>query len=405
MNFSQDSRWKRAARLSSSYGTRYGIFGGDVALIDSDIAVAASGYFNRRPGSVQIFAPNEDGLWSEDEHIQDVEDIFIALDSDGHELLIGQARGGRSRSGLATLYAKDSTDTWQLTASLKPPTPYSEGGFGTEVALSGDIALVVGYDEQLRLNYNVDRVVYVFRRQNGQWSYQGIIDIGQFAFASSMDLDGDYALIGASSPEGRWSRLRDPHSVADMPSAAWLLEAAAVLTGFLCVWLNVRQNIWTWPVTILSCVLFGAYCSMRHVLYGTMGLQGLFIIIAVYGWHSWLTGGAMMVGVWRCRRITFEDQAGDCCLSRLVFCLSIYFGLSEYTDASFPRIDAVTTALSISASWMQAKKILRMLARLDSDQCDLHWLAPSQRTVPYLRVVCRLPHLGRSRIYRLAPQP
>ena len=197
----QGVRWVNTTRLFSSHGTRHGIFGGDVALVDREIAVAASGYFNRRPGSVHIFALNEAGLWSEEEHIHDVEDIFVALDSDQHELLIGQARGGRSRSGLATLYVKDSTGTWQLTASLKPPTPYSEGGFGTEVALSGDRALVVGYDEQLRLNYNVDRVVYVFRRQDDQWSYQGIIDIGEFAFASSMDLDGAYALIGASSSE------------------------------------------------------------------------------------------------------------------------------------------------------------------------------------------------------------
>ena len=147
-----------------------------------------------------------------------------------------------------------------------------------------------------------------------------------------------------------------------MPNGAWLLEAAAVLTGFLCVWLNVRQNIWTWPVTILSCVLFGAVFYEAR-LYGTMGLQGLFIIIAVYGWHSWLTGGADG-GRLEVSRITFKIGRR---LLPVTFgiLLVIYFGLSEYTDASFPRIDAVTTALSISASWMQAKKIL---------ECWLVWI-------------------------------
>ena len=203
-------QWEQVSRLEPSFSIRDGIFGGGVAIADADIAVAASGYFNRRPGSVQFFAPAADGRWDAHQHIDDVRDVFIALDSDSTEILIGQARGGRGRSGIATLYAKDSTDTWQLTATLKPPTPYSEGGFGTEVALSGDRALVVGYDEQLRLDFNVDRVVYVFARRRGAWHYQGIIDIGQFAFASSLDLDGPYALIGASS--------------ADAPGAAYVIR-------------------------------------------------------------------------------------------------------------------------------------------------------------------------------------
>lgn len=205
-----DMHWEQVARLSPDFGVRHGIFGGGATIADMDIAVAASGYFNRRPGSVQIFNHVADGHWDAHLHIEDVEDAFISLDADSTEILIGQARGGRGRSGIATLYAKDSTDTWQLTATLKPPTPYSEGGFGTEVALSGDRALVVGYDEQLRLDFNVDRVVYVFARHNGTWNYQGIIDIGQFAFASSLDLDGPYALIGASS--------------ADAPGAAYLIR-------------------------------------------------------------------------------------------------------------------------------------------------------------------------------------
>ena len=206
----QEKRWVQTARLAAEFDLRYGIFGGSSAMADSDVAIAATGYFNRRPGSVQIFSPDASGQYAARKHIQDVRDAFISLDGHGREFLVGQARGGRRNSGVATLFAKDSTNTWKLAATLRPPTPYSEGGFGTEVALSGDRALVVGYDEQLRLNYNVDRVVYVFRRRHGQWYYQSIIDIGEFAFASSMDLDGSHAIIGASS--------------ADSPGAAYVIR-------------------------------------------------------------------------------------------------------------------------------------------------------------------------------------
>ena len=140
-----------------------------------------------------------------------------------------------------------------------------------------------------------------------------------------------------------------------MPSVGWLLEAAAVLTGLLCVWLNVRQIIWTWPVTIVSCMLFGVLFFDAR-LYGTMGLQGLFVIIAVYGWRSWLTGG---VGSGHLQVSSIAFKTGLILGGiTVVMMTAIYFGLSGYTDAAYPLVDALTTALSISASWMQAHKFL-----------------------------------------------
>ena len=135
----------------------------------------------------------------------------------------------------------------------------------------------------------------------------------------------------------------------------WMLEAAAVVTGFLCVYLNIRQNVWTWPVTIVSCVLFGVlFIDAR--LYGTMGLQGLFIIIAVYGWHSWLTGGE------KCGRLLVSSITLKTGLILVgvtaVLLAAIYFVLADCTDGSFPLTESTTTALSISACWMQARKIL-----------------------------------------------
>ena len=140
-----------------------------------------------------------------------------------------------------------------------------------------------------------------------------------------------------------------------MSETGWLLEAAAVVTGFLCVWLNVRQNIWTWPVTIVSCVLFGVL-FFESRLYGTMGLQGLFIAIAIYGWRSWLTGGT---GGGRLHVSSIRLRTGLILAGVTgILLIALYRGLSTYTDASFPLLDALTTALSISASWMQARKIL-----------------------------------------------
>ncbi len=194
-------RWREAERLTGSGGVQQGIFGGDVAIHGSKVVVPSSQYLQNKPGSVYVFEQNLEGSWRESVRINEVDDFFIAVDVDEDRLLAGQSRAGQGRSGMATIYAPDSTGVWRQTATLVPPTPYRHGAFGSAVALSGDRALVVGFDEQLQLDYNINRVTYVyaFDAEARSWKYQGIIDIGHVAFGSAVDLDGRLALIGAAS--------------------------------------------------------------------------------------------------------------------------------------------------------------------------------------------------------------
>lgn len=193
-----DSTWSLKHRITGNDDVSAGIFGGNAVLHLNRLAVAGSAYFNRRAGSVYLFEYDRGDSWSEVARLGGIEGFVISLDLHGDELLIGQTGAGRNESGQATLFARDSTGAWVKTATLEPPSPYRKGAFGTEVALHGDRALVVGYDEQLRLNFNVDRVVYIFARSNGQWRYQGIIDIGEAAFGNSIDLYKQTALVGAA---------------------------------------------------------------------------------------------------------------------------------------------------------------------------------------------------------------
>ena len=190
--------WSLKQRVTGSDDVSTGIFGGSATLHLDRLAVAGSAYFSRRAGSVYLFESDREGSWSEIARLGGIGGFFISLDLHGDELLVGQSTAGRNESGQATLFARDSTGAWIKTATLEPPKPYRKGAFGTEVALYGDRALVVGYDEQLRLNFNVDRVVYIFARSNGRWHYQGIIDIGEAAFGNSIDLYKQTALIGAA---------------------------------------------------------------------------------------------------------------------------------------------------------------------------------------------------------------
>jgi len=176
------------------------VLGGALAIDDTRIAVAASTYFGREPGSVYIFEQSENGSWEQSEIIPNIDDFFISLSLHGTRLIVGQSRAGRKDSGIATVY-EDLGATWSKVATLRPSTPYESGAFGSTVSMHGDWALVTGYDEQLGQDFNIDRVVYAFRRDDsGSWPQRRIIDIGRVAFGAAIDQDGTAAII-SSVPE------------------------------------------------------------------------------------------------------------------------------------------------------------------------------------------------------------
>ena len=190
--------WRRTARLSASRGVEAGVLGGTVALDGDRIAVAASTYFQREPGSVYVFERDPaSGEWRESAILPGVEDFFISLSLDDDTLVVGESRAGRKDSGVATIFV-DRGDTWEETTVLTPSTPYESGAFGSTVSTDDGWALITGYDEQLGQDFNIDRVVYAFRKgDDGSWAQRTIIDIGEVAFGASIDQDGPTAIISA----------------------------------------------------------------------------------------------------------------------------------------------------------------------------------------------------------------
>ena len=197
----EQDRWRRTARLTTANGITNGVLGGRVDLDGDRIAVAASTYFDRDPGSVYLFQRDStSGAWSETARIGDVRDFFISLDLNGDRLIVGESRAGDDNSGRATIHRELAPGAWEKVATLRPSTPYEGGAFGSTVSLDDGWALVTGYDEQLGQDFNIDRVVYAFREEEGQWRQRTIIDIGEVAFGADIDQEGRTALI-SSVPE------------------------------------------------------------------------------------------------------------------------------------------------------------------------------------------------------------
>ncbi|MBD0707807.1 MULTISPECIES: nicotinamide riboside transporter PnuC [unclassified Streptomyces] len=149
--------------------------------------------------------------------------------------------------------------------------------------------------------------------------------------------------------------LRTPlFTVLDTP-VAWT-EVLGFGSGALCVLLVARQHLANWPVGIAN-NLFFVLLFAQSGLYADAGLQFVFIALAAYGWWTWTHGGGPGSGTLPVRRTTRAEwtwlltagAAGTLALTLL---------LDHATDSTVPFWDALTTALSLMATYGQCRKRL-----------------------------------------------
>jgi len=196
--------WAQTARLTSRRGPETGILGGTVSLHGPHVAVAASTYFRDAPGSVCLFHYDASaGQWHDDAVLRGIDAFFIELALHDSTLLVGEDRAGQRGAGEAAVFSRGMHGEWTQTATLHPSRPYASGAFGMAVALTDQWALITGYGEQLGKAFNIDRVVYAFRRvRRGTWNERSILDIGQVDFGAALDVQGSQALVSSVPTDG-----------------------------------------------------------------------------------------------------------------------------------------------------------------------------------------------------------
>ena len=180
------------------------------------------------------------------------------------------------------------------------------------------------------------------------------------------------------------------------------IEIFGALTGILYVFLEIRQNIWLWPVGIITSGVY-IWVFFTGKLYADMSLQGYYLAISILGWYWWVrkTRGRGREGesgrydeTERLRDLEIEERRDEIPrsgteglrdegtkrlrdegtkrlkVSRLKLMtgiiLSIVFAvlfsamwivLHRLTDSPVPAWDSFITSLSIIATWMLARKI------------------------------------------------
>ena len=132
------------------------------------------------------------------------------------------------------------------------------------------------------------------------------------------------------------------------------LEAIAFVTGALCVWLVVRENVWNFPIGLVNVAVFSVVFFQSR-LFADAGLQVVYFVLGIMGWTLWLRGGEnktrlnlSRIGRVESAWLGFFVVVSTLCLWQTLH----YYGGS----ASF--WDALTTSISLASQWMLNRKQL-----------------------------------------------
>lgn len=153
--------------------------------------------------------------------------------------------------------------------------------------------------------------------------------------------------------------------MTELASLPWdkILEALGFSVGLLYLWWEYHADSRLWFASIVMPTI-SMWIYLHKGLYADFSINIYYFVIAIYGYLTWTRN--------RRRGIT-EDKskkadlpitnipAGNLMRCVGVFALlwgAMYCGLRFLTDSTVPLADAFTTALSIVAMWMLARKYL-----------------------------------------------
>jgi nicotinamide mononucleotide transporter len=133
------------------------------------------------------------------------------------------------------------------------------------------------------------------------------------------------------------------------------IEILGAVTGMVYIYFSIRRIIWLWPLGIITSAFY-VFIFFDSRFYADMGLQVYYFAISIYGWRTWKTikedEGKIPV-----KRIAFY-QLIMFLFYTIILTFIISLILINYTDSPLPVWDAFTTAGSILATYMLAKRYI-----------------------------------------------
>lgn len=134
-----------------------------------------------------------------------------------------------------------------------------------------------------------------------------------------------------------------------------LLEILGFSVGLLYLWWEYHADARVWLASmVMPAISMWIYFSKG--IYADFGINIYYLIMAVYGYVVWRNGGDRKEK--KPQPITHTPlwAWGVVIISTTLIWMCLAWFLNNYTDSTVPRTDAFTTAMSIVATWMLARK-------------------------------------------------
>jgi nicotinamide mononucleotide transporter len=145
--------------------------------------------------------------------------------------------------------------------------------------------------------------------------------------------------------------------VEGMRATTWL-EYLAVFSGIASVWFSRIENIWVYPVGLISTVIY-IFLSAERSLFGEASVNLYYTIMSIYGWALWLKKDKQQHYVVTVQFSTRREWVQQL-LFFAFFYVAIYAALhylkQAFYAATIPWADAFASATAFTGMWLMAKK-------------------------------------------------
>ena len=134
-----------------------------------------------------------------------------------------------------------------------------------------------------------------------------------------------------------------------------ILEILCFIVGLLYLWWEYHADARVWLASVIMPAI-SMWIYFSKGIYADFAINIYYLIIAIYGYVIWRTGGIRKekkpqpithtpIAVW----------AGIAAVTALLW-WALTWILSNFTDSTVPVTDAFSTSLSIVGTWMLARK-------------------------------------------------
>jgi nicotinamide mononucleotide transporter len=143
---------------------------------------------------------------------------------------------------------------------------------------------------------------------------------------------------------------------------SWILanyfELLGTILSIVYLIFSIKQSILLWPLGLISSAIY-VYIFLQAGIYADMGLQIYYVLISIYGWYYWKKMQGKSKGHAPVKSV-FESIYLKIVLLILTGLIVLILAqlLIHFTDSNIPYLDAFITGLSITATWMLAKKYI-----------------------------------------------